>query len=77
MLEVVTGLREVVEVVAGLKGRIWLKIDPSREVARNGARLTRVTRVKRAAEARRMRRALERASVKDGRELFGGHGQQT
>ncbi len=65
MLEVVTGLKEFVEDVVGLKGRNWFKMEPSRGVARKGARLMKVTRIKRAAERRRMNRPFERASVMD------------
>jgi hypothetical protein len=65
ILDVETGLKELVEDVVGLKGRIWFKIAPSRGGARKGARVMKVTRVKRAAEARRMKRPFERASVTD------------
>ena len=63
MLDVVTGLNGLVEVVIGLEGRSWFRIEPKRGVVRKGARLTRVTRVKRARETRKMTRPLERASV--------------
>ena len=64
MLEVVTGLKELVKEEVGLEGRIWFRIEPSRGVARKGARLMKVTRMNRMAEKRRMKRPLERASVK-------------
>jgi hypothetical protein len=67
MVEVVTGLRELVAEAAGLKGRIWFKMEPSRGEARKGARMTRHRMEKRAAEARRMR-VFGRARVTDGRD---------
>ena len=66
MLEVVTGLNGLLEDVVGLKGRIWFKMEPSRGVARKGARLMKATREKRANEARKMTRLFERASLTDG-----------
>ncbi len=65
--EVVTGLKVLVAEAAGLNGRIWFKMEPSRGEARKGARMTRQTMEKRAAEARRMR-VLGRARMTDGRE---------
>jgi hypothetical protein len=76
-VEVVTGLKGLVddEVLAGLKGRIWFRRDPNRRGARKGARMTRQTRMKRAAEVRRVTKYLDRARMTgDGRMLVNlGH----
>ena len=66
MLEVVTGLNWLVDDAVGFTGRIWFKVEPSREIARKGARLMKVTRVKRARETMKKKRPLKRASLVNG-----------
>jgi hypothetical protein len=64
MLEVVTGLNGLVKDEVG---RIWFNREPNRGAVRKGARLIKVTRMKREIEARRRRRPFERASLIGGK----------
>lgn len=58
MAEVLRGLQGAAAEVTGLKGRTWFSMEPNREGARKGARMTRQTMVKRVAEVRRRRVAF-------------------
>jgi len=58
MADVLRGLQGLDVEVTGLNGRTWFNIEPNREGARNGARMTRQTMVKRVAEERRTRVVL-------------------
>lgn len=63
MAEVLTGLKGLVEEVTGLNGRTWFTIEPSRDEARKGARMTRAVMMKRIAVEERMRTCFSRARM--------------